>query len=64
MQPARIAVVGHVEHVCLGRVAALPAPGDIVHLEATRALAGEGGALAFAQLCRSSAEVHSLHRRG
>jgi len=58
MQPARIGVVGHVEHVCLGRVAALPAPGDIVHLEATRALAGGGGALAFAQLCRSSAEVH------
>ena len=58
MQSARIAVVGHVEHVCLGRVAALPAPGDIVHLEATRALAGGGGALAFAQLCRSSAEVH------
>lgn len=58
MQTARIAVVGHAEHVCLGRTAALPAPGDIVHLSGARALVGGGGALAFAQLCRSDAEAH------
>jgi ribokinase len=28
----RLAVIGHVEHVTLGRVAALPGAGDIVHL--------------------------------
>lgn len=54
----RIAVIGHVEHVTLGRVPAVPRPGDIVHLEAPRWLPGGGGGVAFAQLARSDAEVH------
>jgi ribokinase len=54
----RIAVVGHVEHVTLGRVAAVPRAGEIVHLEAPRRFAGGGGGVAFAQLARSGAEVH------
>ena len=58
MAAARIAVVGHVEHVTLGRVEGVPAPGDIVHLREPRVLAGGGGGVAFAQLCRSDAEVH------
>ena len=33
MRPLRIAVIGHVEHVTIGRVPAVPAPGDIAHLE-------------------------------
>jgi ribokinase len=58
MGTLRIAVVGHAEHVTVGRVAALPAAGEIAHLEAPRAFAGGGGALAFAQLAKSGAEVH------
>jgi ribokinase len=54
----RIAVVGHVEHVTIGRVAAVPRAGEIVHLEAARAFPGGGGGVAFAQLVRSDAEVH------
>lgn len=54
----RIAVVGHVEHVTLGRVAAVPRAGEIVHVESARWLPGGGGGLAFAQLARSDAEVH------
>lgn len=57
-QGPRIAVVGHVEHVTLGRCDGVPGPGDIVHLRDTRFLPGGGGGLAFAQLCRSDAEVH------
>ena len=58
MVALRIAVVGHVEHVTLGRVDAAPQPGDIQHLREARFLAGGGGGLAFAQLCQSDAEVH------
>jgi ribokinase len=54
----RIAVVGHVEHVTVGRVPAVPRPGEIVHLDAVRWLPGGGGGVAFAQLARSDAEVH------
>jgi ribokinase len=63
-----IAVVGHVEHVTLGRGEGAPGeggaaakplgPGDIVHLREARFLPGGGGGIAFAQLCRSEAEVH------
>lgn len=56
--PLRLAVIGHVEHVTLGAVAALPAPGEIVHLAAPRSFPGGGGGIAFAQLARSDAEVH------
>ncbi|WP_104979020.1 PfkB family carbohydrate kinase [Sorangium cellulosum] len=58
MTAPRIAVVGHVEHVTLGRIEGLLRPGDILHLRETRFLAGGGGGLAFAQLCRSDAEIH------
>jgi len=54
----RIAVVGHVEHVTLGRVEHVPEAGDIAHLERPRFLAGGGGGVAFHQLVRSNAEVH------
>jgi ribokinase len=54
----RIAVVGHVEHVTIGRVAAVPRAGEIVHLEGPRWFPGGGGGVAFAQLARSDAEVH------
>jgi ribokinase len=56
--PLRLAVVGHVEHVTLGRVAALPGAGDIAHLEEPRWFPGGGGGVAFAQLARSAAELH------
>lgn len=54
----RIAVVGHVEHVTLGRVPAVPGPGDIAHLESPRWFPGGGGGVAFAQLAHGPAEVH------
>jgi ribokinase len=56
--PRRVAVVGHVEHVSLARVAALPAAGDIVHIDGPRVFAGGGGGVAFAQLARWPAEGH------
>jgi ribokinase len=54
----RIAVVGHVEHVTLGRVPAVPRTGEIVHLDSPRWFPGGGGGVAFAQLARGDAEVH------
>jgi ribokinase len=56
--PLRIGVIGHVEHITLGRIAALPRAGDIVHVEAPRVLAGGGGGIAFFQLARGPAELH------
>lgn len=55
---ARIAVIGHVEHVTLGRVDGVVAPGDVVHLLEPRFVAAGGGGIAFAQLVRSDAEMH------
>jgi ribokinase len=54
----RIAVVGHVEHITLGRVHAVPRAGEIAHVEAPRWFPGGGGGVAFSQLVRSPAEVH------
>jgi len=54
----RIGVVGHVEHVTIGRVAALPRAGDIAHLSDLRVIPGGGGGVAFFQLVKSDAEVH------
>jgi ribokinase len=54
----RIGVVGHVEHVTIARVPALPVPGDIVHLDRPEWLPGGGGGITFAQLTKSPAEVH------
>ncbi len=51
-------MIGHVEHITLGRVARLPVPGEIVHLAEPHVLAGGGGGIAFFQLARSAAEVH------
>src|SRR5262245_19956215 len=56
--PLRLGVIGHVEHITLGRVAAIPAAGDITHLNEPRIRAGGGGGLAFFQLARSTAELH------
>lgn len=60
----RIAVVGHVEHVTIGRVAAVPRAGEIVHVASPRWFPGGGGGVAFLQLSRSSAEVHLFSALG
>ena len=44
MRSARIAIVGHVEHVILGRAEAFPSAGVIVHLRESRVLAAGGEA--------------------
>ena len=53
----RVAVIGHVEHITLGRVPAVPRAGEIAHLEEPRFFPGGGGGIAFFQLTRSAAEV-------
>ncbi len=54
----RIGVIGHVEHVTLGRVPSPPGPGDIAHLDGPQWFPGGGGGITFFQLNRSDAEVH------
>jgi ribokinase len=54
----RIAVLGHVEHIALGRVPRLPGPGEIAHVEGLRIFPGGGGGIAFFQLVKSDAEIH------
>ena len=54
----RLGVIGHVEHITLGRIAAVPRAGDIVHVQAPQLLAGGGGGIAFFQLTKSPAEIH------
>lgn len=58
MPAPRIAVIGHVEHVTLGRFDGVIEPGAVVHLMDARFTPAGGGGIAFAQLCRSDAEVH------
>ena len=53
----RVAVIGHVEHVTIAAVAALPRPGEIAHLDQPQVIAGGGGGIAFAQLVRGPGEV-------
>jgi len=53
----RLALIGHVEHITLGRVPAVPRAGEIAHLEEPRFFPGGGGGIAFFQLTRSTAEV-------
>ena len=53
----RVALIGHVEHITLGRVPAVPRAGEIAHLEEPRFFPGGGGGIAFFQLTRSAAEV-------
>ncbi len=54
----RIAVIGHAEHVTIARAPALPAAGDILHLDTPAVIAGGGGGVAFFQLSRGDAELH------
>ena len=54
----RLAVIGHVEHVTIAAVPGLPTPGEIVHLDEAKVIAGGGGGIAFFQLARSDAAVH------
>jgi ribokinase len=54
----RVAVLGHVEHIALGRVPRLPGPGEIAHVEGLRVFPGGGGGIAFFQLVKSDAEIH------
>jgi ribokinase len=53
----RIAVIGHVEHITLGRVPAVPRTGEIAHLESPRWFPGGGGGVAFFQLTRCPTEL-------
>jgi ribokinase len=53
----KIAVIGHVEHVAIGRVLAVPRPGEIAHLQDLRIFPGGGGGVTFFQLARSSARI-------
>jgi ribokinase len=54
----RLAVIGHVEHATIGRLATLPAGGEIAHVQDAGWIAGGGGGIAFYQISRSPAEVH------
>ncbi|MEM7676320.1 MAG: PfkB family carbohydrate kinase [Myxococcota bacterium] len=54
----RLGVIGHVEHIVLGRVPRVPRPGDIAHLQSPVWFPGGGGGVTFHQLVRSSSEVH------
>jgi len=54
----RVAVIGHVEHITLGRVPRVPRPGDIAHATDLRTFPGGGGGIAFFQLVKSPGEVH------
>ena len=57
-RPLRIALVGHVQHITLGLVPALPRDGEIVHLSDLRWLPGGGSGVPFWQLLRGPTEVH------
>jgi ribokinase len=54
----RVAVIGHVEHITLGRVPRVPAPGEIAHATDVHVFPGGGGGIAFFQLVKSPGEVH------
>jgi ribokinase len=58
MDPLRLAVVGHVEVVTIGRVPRLPSAGEITYLEDPVTLAGGGGGVSFHQLAASDADPH------
>ncbi len=57
-EPVRIGVIGHVEHITLGSVPAVPRAGEIAHLESPEQFGGGGGGVAFYQLAASDAELH------
>lgn len=54
----RVAVLGHVEHITLGRVPRVPRAGEIAHATDVRVFPGGGGGIAFFQLAKSPGEVH------
>src|SRR6266849_5191575 len=54
----RVAVIGHVEHITLGRVPRVPRAGEIAHAEQVRTFPGGGGGIAFFQLAKSPGEAH------
>lgn len=54
----RVAVIGHVEHITLGRVPSVPGAGDIAHLEGPMWFPGGGGGITFFQLVNGPDEVH------
>lgn len=56
--PLRIAVVGHVEHVTLGRVPAVPARGEIAYLAHPLRFPGGGGGMAYSQMVNGPTEAH------
>jgi ribokinase len=61
----RIAVLGHVEHISIGRVPALPTAGSIVHVEDPRFLPGgddHAGAEVAGRLATTRAAVHAARR--
>src|SRR5450631_2589059 len=58
MTARRIAAIGHVEHVTLGRIPGVIEAGAVVHMEGARFVPAGGGGIAFAQLTRSDAEIH------
>lgn len=58
MARVRVGVIGHVEHITIGRVPRVPRAGDIAHLEDVTWFPGGGGGIAFYQLVKSDAEVH------
>ncbi len=58
MSRLRVGVIGHVEHVTLGRVETVPRAGDIAHLEESQWFPGGGGGITFYQLTKSDCEVH------
>jgi ribokinase len=60
----RLAVIGHVELVTLGRVDAVPPPGGIAYVHDAFTFAAGGGGVAFAQLVKSPAEVHFFTAAG
>lgn len=53
----KLAVIGHTEHITLGRVAEVPKEGDIAHVERPFAFAGGGAGMAFQQLAKSDHEL-------
>jgi len=56
--PLRIALIGHVQHITLGLVPALPRAGEIAHLSGLRWLPGGGSGVPFWQLLKGPTEVH------
>jgi ribokinase len=64
MDNLKISVIGHVEHVTLGFVPAVPLRGEIAHLDGVVTIPGGGGGIAYMQLARSPAQVHLFSALG